>query len=152
MRTVKIIVDLLMLVFIILSVTRWDGDPTFHIVVGGGCTLFFVIHFALNVKPFKTMTKNFGKLRTKMRLQYIVDVLLLIIWSTAIITGFLAILPYLNEIENISALGRVHGVFARVGCGFAVIHLIQHFKQIGSYFRKAKKHIEAKHTALKVLK
>ena len=31
MKPVKIIVDIAMLVFIILSLLRWDRDPTFHI-------------------------------------------------------------------------------------------------------------------------
>ena len=140
MKAIKIIVDILMLVFIILSVIRWDGDPTFHIVVGSGCALFFTIHFLLNIKPFTAMTKKFGKLNLKMKSQYTIDLLLIVVWTVAIITGFIAI-PFYLDGETIYRIGRVHGIFARVGCGFSVIHLIQHYKQIISYFKKRKKQI-----------
>ena len=138
MKAVKIIVDIFMLGFIILSVVRWDGDPTFHIVVGSGCALFFIIHFLLNIKPFTTMTKKFKKLNTKIKLQYIIDLLLIIVWSIAIITGFIAIPFYINETEAIIKIGRVHGIFARVGCGLSIVHIFQHLKQIHSYFRRKK--------------
>ena len=137
MKLLRVIVDIFMLGFIILSIMRWDGDPTFHIAVGSGCTLFFIIHFLLNIKPFKSMTKKFRKLKIIVKLQYIVDVLLIIVWSITIITGFIAIPFY---IDGVGRIGRVHGIFARVGCGLAVIHLLQHLKQIRSYFRCKSKH------------
>jgi hypothetical protein len=138
MKAVKIIVDIFMLFFIILSVVRWDGNPTFHIIVGSGCALFFTIHFLLNIKPFAAMTKKFGKLNGKIKLQYIVDLLLIIVWSVAIITGFIAIRFYIGEAETAFKIGRVHGMFARVGCGLVLVHIIQHLKQIRSYFRRRK--------------
>jgi len=130
-KTVKIIVDIFMLVFIILSVVRWDEDPTFHIIAGSGCALVFVIHFLVNIKPFATMTKKCRKLNAKIKQQYIVDLLLIIVWCVAIITGFIAIPFYLDD-ETIYRIGRVHGIFARVGCGLVVIHIFQHLKQIRS--------------------
>jgi len=135
MKTAKIIVDVFMLFFIILSVIRWDGDPTFHIAVGVGCSLFFLIHLSLNLKPFLAMTRKLRKLKIIIKLQYIVDVLLIIVWITVIITGFIAIPFYIGDIGRI---GRLHGVFARVGCGLSVIHLLQHLKQIISYFKRRK--------------
>ena len=138
MKPVKIIVDILMLVFIILSVVRWESDPTFHIIVGSGCTLFFIIHFLVNIKPFKAMTKRFGKLKVMIKLQYTIDALLIIVWSIAIISGFIAIPYYMEEAETAFKIGRLHGIFARVGCGLAGIHLLQHLKQIRSYFRHTK--------------
>ena len=132
MKVAKIIVDIFMLVFIILSVVRWDGDPTFHIVVGSGCILFFTVHFLLNIKPLITMTKKFKKIKIKIKLQFIVDVFLIIVWGTAIITGFIDLPFYIGEVTGI---GKLHGIFARVGCGISVIHLLQHYKQIWSYFK-----------------
>jgi len=138
MKLIKIIVDIIMVIFIILSVIRWDGDPTFHIVAGSGCTLFFIIHFLLNIKPFKAMTKKFGKLKVKIKLQYIINLLLIIVWSIAIIAGLIAIPYYMEEAETAFKIGRLHGIFARIGCGLVGIHLLQHLKQIRSYFRRTK--------------
>jgi len=139
MKLIKIIIDILMLVFVILSIIRWDGDPTFHIVAGSGCTLFFAIHLWLNIKPFKAMTRKFIKLNKKMKLQYGIDLVLILVWSVVIISGFIALPSYLSEVETAFKIGRLHGIFARVGCGFIVIHVVQHFKQILSYFRRKQK-------------
>ena len=139
MKPIKIIIDIIMLVFIILSVIRWDGDPTFHIVAGSGCTLFFIIHFLLNIKPFKAMTKKFGKLKVKIKMQHIIDLLLIIVWSIAIIAGFIAIPYYMQEAEAAFKIGRLHGIFGRIGCGLVCIHLLQHLKQVCSYFKRTKK-------------
>ena len=99
-RTIKIIVDAFMLVFIALSLVRWDGDPTFHIVVGGVCSALFSIHVFLNRKWLFSVTKTLksGKANSKTKWQYIVDLLLIIVWGISIITGFLSIAPYLNDV------------------------------------------------------
>jgi hypothetical protein len=136
MKSAKITVDILMLVFIILSLIRWDGDPTFHIAVGSACALLFIIHLILNIKPFTSMTKRFAKLKSTMKLRCAVDWILIVVWSVAIIAGFIAIPPYLSEEVAVNGIGRIHGVFARIGCGVILIHLIQHLKQIRSYFRR----------------
>ena len=138
MKTVKIIVNILMLVFIVLSVVRWDGNATYHIVVGSSCALFFTIHFLLNRKLFIGLTRKFFKLSKKIKLQYIIDLLLIIVWCITIITGFIAIRFYIGEAETTFKIGRFHGIMARVGCGFAVVHTLQHLKQIRSYFKHVK--------------
>ena len=40
-KSTKIIADILMAIILALSFVRWDGNPTFHFVLGIGCTLFF---------------------------------------------------------------------------------------------------------------
>jgi hypothetical protein len=135
MKSSKKIVDILMMVFIVLSLLRWDGDPTFHIVVGSVCVLLFIVHFLLNLKPFIAMTKKLRKLKLKIKLQYLIDLILIIVWSSVIITGFVAIPSYIREEAALHGIGRIHGVFARVGCGIVLIHILQHLRQIRSYFK-----------------
>jgi len=139
-KPVKIIVDISMLVFMILSLLRWEGDPTFHITVGSIFSILFIVHFILNFRPFLKMAEKFGKLRIQIKLQYVVDVLLIMIWTIVLVAGIFAAFHYLNTVSLSHGLGRFHGVLGRIGCGFIGIHLIQHIKHIRSYF-KIKKHI-----------
>ena len=138
-KITKIIVDILMTVFLALSFVRWEGDPTFHLIVGTACTLFFIIHICIHRKWLRAVTKSWldGKLNKPTKEKYTIDVLLLAVWGIAIITGFLAIAPYIAGVER-SVFGRLHGIFARLGLLLVVIHIIQHRTQIASYFKRNK--------------
>ena len=138
MKITKIIVDILMLFFVALSLIRQRGDPTFHIVVGSIFAVLFITHFILNAKTFISMSKKLGKLKTSMKLQYGVDVVLLLIWSIVVITGIIIALNMSID-SSIRGISRFHGVLGRVGCGFILIHIIQHIKQIKSYFKVKKR-------------
>ena len=138
LKPVKIIVDIAMLVFVVLSLLRWSGDPTFHIVVGSIFCLLFIVHFIINFRPFLKIAKNFGKLKIQIKLQYIVDVLLMMIWTIIFAVGIFTTLNYLNTGTFLYGFGRLHGILGRIGCGFIGIHLIQHIKQILSYFKVKK--------------
>ena len=134
MKSVKVIIDIAMLVFIPLSLIRWNGDPTFHIVVGSVFTILFISHFLVNVKTFISMTKKLDKLSSKMKLQYAVDVVLIVLWSIVVVAGVIAAMNYFNTDASIREVGRLHGVLGRVGCGFILLHVVQHIKQVRSYF------------------
>ena len=139
-KLAKIIVDITMLVFVVLSLLRWDGDPTFHIVVGSVFATLFIIHFLLNAKTFISISKKFGKFKTQMKLQYIVDAILIIIWLAVMVAGIIAAVSYIDTDSTLHGIGRLHGILGRIGCGFILIHIIQHIKQICSYF-KVSKHV-----------
>ena len=138
MRITKITVDIFMLIFIALSLIRQRGDPIFHIVVSSIFAVLFITHFLLNAKTFISMSKKLGKFKTSMKLQYGVDVVLILIWNIVVITGIIIALNMSTD-SSIRGISRLHGMFGRVGCGFIFIHIIQHIKQIKSYF-KLKKH------------
>jgi len=129
----KIIVDVLMTIFLILSFVRFDNDhPAFHFTVGIGCTIFFAAHIFIHRKWIKAVTKSCiaGKLKKSLKWKYIVNMLLLVVWGISIATGFLAI---------IMDVGNIHGIAARIGAGLVVIHIIQHWAQVKSYFIRKKK-------------
>ena len=136
-RRTKIIVDIFMAVFLILSFIRWDGvgGAIYHITVGSLCAFFFALHIFIHRKWIKAMTKSCfsGKLNKALRGKYIIDILLLVIWGISIITGFIAIAPFFAETDASFGWGRFHGITARVGFGLVVVHIIQHMPQIKSY-------------------
>ena len=138
-RTIKIIVDILMTAFLILSFVRWEGDPFFHIFVGTACALFFAVHICIHRKWLKAVTESFiaGNLKKAIKGKYAINVFLVLVWSLSIVTGFLAIGPYISGVER-SLFGRIHGISARLGLLLIIFHIIQHRTQIASYFKNRK--------------
>jgi len=136
-KRMKILVDISMVIFIILSFVRWDGmgGAIYHFVVGTGCALFFGLHVFIHRKWIKATTKSCfaGTLNKTLRGKYVVNVLLLSVWGISIVTGFMALGPFLSHMEGVSIIGRLHGITARIGLILVVIHAVQHLPQIKSY-------------------
>ena len=143
-RKIKITVDLLMTIFVILSFVRWDGDGgfIFHAVVGSVFALLVAVHLYLNRKWVVSVTKSIiaGKANKKTKQLYIVDMILMIVWGIAIITGFLAIPSFVNYIESFYVFSRIHAVSSRIGAVIILVHIYQHLGHIRSYIGLKKKH------------
>ncbi|MCL2353642.1 MAG: hypothetical protein FWC69_03320 [Defluviitaleaceae bacterium] len=136
MKRTKIIVDMLMVIFLILSFVRWeDSSFMFHAIVGTACTLLFIIHIIIHRKWISSVTKSFlkGKLNRSTRGRYAINMLLLVVWGVAIITGFLAVGYFAADIEGMVGFSRLHAFTSRVGLGLIVIHTIQHLSHIKLY-------------------
>ena len=134
-KNTKITVDILMTVFLVLSFVRWQGSHfAFHAVVGVACTLLFATHIFIHRKWLKAVTVSCftGKFNKTLKWKYLVDVLLLGFWGISIVTGFVAVAPFLGEAGG-GLWGRIHGLTARIGLGLIIIHIIQHLPQIKSY-------------------
>jgi len=135
-RAKKITVDIFMMLFLILSFVRWEySNFVFHAVVGTGCALFFILHVCIHWKWLKAVTKSFldGRLKKLIRWKYAIDILLLVVWGIAIVSGFLAVGYFSFGIEGMARFGRFHGITSRVGLGLVIIHVFQHIPQILSY-------------------
>ena len=135
-KTTKIIVDILMTIFLILSFVRWeDSNFIFHAIVGTGCALFFTLHVLIHRKWIKAVTKSFiaGKINNALKGKYVIDMLLLAVWGVAIATGFLAVGYFSFEVEGMAAFSTLHAASSRIGLALAVIHVYQHIPQIKSY-------------------
>jgi len=136
-KQTKIIVDISMTIFLLLSFIRWDGTrgAAYHFSVGTACALFFAAHVFIHRKWIKACTKSLfaGKLSKTLRGKYAVDILLLIFWTISIITGFIAIPPFFNDMSVTTTIGRIHGITARIGLVLVIIHIIQHIPIILSY-------------------
>jgi len=138
-RKLKIIVDILMfllLVFLLIPPSR-IGVP-FHIIGGIIFTSLVVTHICLNIKMFVSLVNasKTKKLNDKMKKQYVIDWLLVIVWSIAILSGFVAIGFAVGEMENLFIFSRIHNIAARLGFLFIIVHLFQHRKQIRSYIKR----------------
>ena len=140
-RGTKIVVDIFMTVFLILSFVRWSGDPTFHFIVGTACTLFFAVHIFIHRKWLKAVTKSYfaGKLKNAIKWKFTTNILLLAVWGVCIVTGFLAIGSLVGGVEWMYIFSRIHGVSARIALALTIIHAIQHRAQIMSYLKMKKR-------------
>ena len=135
-RTTKIIVDIFMTIFLIMSFIRWeDSNFIFHAVAGTACTVFFVLHIIIHRKWIKATTKSLfaKKLNKALRGKYAIDILLLAVWGAAIATGFLAIGYFSSDLEGMVVFSRLHAVTSRAGLALIIIHVFQHRMQIKSY-------------------
>jgi len=135
-KQTKVIVDILMTIFLVLSFVRWeDSNFIFHAIVGTACALLFTLHVFIHRKWLKAVTKSFldGKIKKSLKGKYLVDILLLVIWGVAISTGFLAIGYFSLGIDAMAAFSRLHGFTSRVGLVLIGIHIFQHIPQIRSY-------------------
>ena len=140
-RSAKIIVDICMTLFLILSFVRWQGDPTFHFTIGIACTLFFALHVLIHRKWLRAMTKSYlaKKINQALVGKYRINMLLLAVWGISIVTGFLAIGSFVGGIEWMFIFSRIHGISARLGLLLVFIHIVQHRAQILSYFKVKKR-------------
>ena len=142
-RKAKIIVDIFMTIFVILSFVRWSGNGglIFHLAVGTIFAVFVATHLYLNRKWVVAVTKSIKKRRAnkKMKRLYVIDMILIAVWSIAIMTGFLAIPSFAFGMEAFWVFGRIHAVSVRLGSVLILVHIIQHWGQIRSYFRLKKK-------------
>ena len=136
-RATKIVIDIFMIIFLILSFIRWNGDSgfIFHAIVGTACALFFTLHICVHWKWIKAVTKSVfdGKLNQTLKWKYIINMLLLVIWGITISTGFLAIGYFSAGIESMAVFSGLHALTSRLGLGLVVIHAYQHLPQIKSY-------------------
>ena len=143
-RKAKIIVDVLMTIFVILSFVRWDGNDgfIFHAIVGSIFTLLVAAHLYLNRKWLVSVTKSIiaKKANIKTKQLYIVDMILMVVWGIAIITGFLAIPSFVNDAESFHIFSSIHAISSRIGAVVILVHIFQHLGHIRSYMgiKKAK--------------
>ena len=133
----KIIVDIFMTLFVILSFVRWEGENgfIFHAFVGTIFSLLVALHLYLNRKWLVSVTNSIKtkKANVKVKQFYIVDMILIAVWGTAIVTGFLAIPSFLYGMEFFHIFSRLHAVFSRLGAIVILVHIFQHYGQILSY-------------------
>lgn len=142
-RSGRVITNILMLVFMIFSFLRWNGDPTFHVVVGIACGLFFFIHFYMNRKWLRSVAKAFsaGKLRGSTKVRFMTNIALLVIWSVAIISGLIALEVYAGKLRtsDVRVFSRIHAISTRAGGLFVAVHVYQHIGAMKIYFKRSGK-------------
>jgi len=86
---IKIILDIfLTIVFLLLMDPRSVGSIAIHEWAGLGICVFFILHKALSWAWIKSVTKSFfSKTPARVRLNYVLDILLLVGMTAIILSG-----------------------------------------------------------------
>ena len=60
------------------------------------------------------------------------NILLMAIWGTVIVTGFLTLGAIMVDMEGLVVFGRIHSLAVRLGLVYTVVHICRNTKQIMS--------------------
>ena len=88
-NTWKLLIDVVMIVFFLLMYKKRIVSIGFHEIIGLLVFVIVLIHLFFNRKLFIASAKKFRKIKTKTKLRYIVDVVLLIDFVLMVITGIM---------------------------------------------------------------
>lgn len=135
---------LIALVFLLLMDERSFFGMWFHEIAGLVVCALFILHMLLNWTWIKVTTKRlFGKISGKQRLNYILDILLLVGFACILISG-MAIAKMINfswlgfDMENRMIYRSMHTSFSMLVLIIVGIHLGLHWGWVVARFKRSK--------------
>lgn len=140
-NTIKMIVDILMLVLMILEYSKIYTGQLLHEIFGIALLGLFIIHNVLNINFYKTLFK--GKYNAQRLITTFIDLSFLLCMLFTIFLGIPIsekIFNFLNLNGNMT-IRKLHTIFGYWGLIILAIHLGLHFKMI---FAKLKSRIKEK--------
>jgi hypothetical protein len=136
---------LLAVVFLLLMDAKSFFGLWFHEIAGLTICALFILHIILNWTWVKVTTiRLFGKIRGKQRLNYILDLLLLVGFACILISG-MAIAKMIDfswlgfDRENQMFYKSMHGSFSMLVLLITGIHLGLHWGWVLARFKRSKK-------------
>ena len=146
MKRKKLLIDILMLCTFLISFVSGKALSSSDVMI------WWIVHIALSIVFIVLVAMHLcingrgwfdagidlfrGEKYKAVRGRYIVDWLLLIIFAVVSLSGFPAIGNKL-DVANMRLLTKaLHSGFSNLGIILIIIHIIQHKKQIASYFSK----------------
>ena len=131
-NTIKMIVDILMLVLMLLEYSKMYTGQLLHEIFGIALLGLFIIHNVLNINFYKTLFK--GKYNVQRLITTIIDLLFLLCMLFTIILGIPIsdkVFKFL-ELNGNMTMRKLHTIFGYWGLVVLSIHLGLHFKMIFS--------------------
>ena len=127
----KILLDILMTAVVLCLLNSNLTGLKLHEILGIGVFLLFLIHKVFNLKWIKSITRNlFNKaLKTKIKVQYAMDVALFLLATLNVITGILISTYVLTDIhaENLDLASFLHRLFAYLLLALLIVHIGLHW-------------------------
>ncbi|MGN1269332.1 MAG: cytochrome b/b6 domain-containing protein [Clostridia bacterium] len=130
----KIILDIVMGIIMICLMNLSFTGIKLHEILGIVVFFLFIFHKILNLKWIKSITINLFKkgIKTKTKIMYVIDIILLILVILNVITGILISTHILTNIttNNIGAASQWHHFFAYWLAIVLLIHIGVHWEFI----------------------
>lgn len=130
-KILKITIDILMLITLIVTLATMQ-DLMIHTIAGFVFVFFVIIHICLYIKWLVAITKNFNKVKRKIKIQYIINIALTVMWLISIITAILILC-------GMESMRDAHVITGAVACVLTIIHIFQHRKRIITLLKRKKK-------------
>lgn len=140
MKNKKIILDIIMFVLMILLMNLLFTGIVLHEIIGLLVFILFIVHKYLNFRWIKTITKSIfsgNTLNSKIKLRYIIDLLLFIDVTLIIISGMIISQVIFVGISNPTIIwSDLHHLFAALGLIIIIIHTLLHYMEMKAIFKK----------------
>ncbi len=95
-----------------------------------------MIHIVLNFKWIKQITKNLKKVKSKIKILYVVDVMVFAVYFITIGLGLITSSIFNFKISSSLKLMLSHYIFGRLALIFMLIHIGFHLKPLINKFTK----------------
>lgn len=106
-------------------------SPLWHEIFGIIISFLIALHLILNFKWIKNITKNFRKVKNKIKMLYIIDVFTFLSYLITIVIGILISISIFNfETSYNPYLMLTHHIAGRLSLSFMLVHLGFHLNKI----------------------
>lgn len=140
MKKAKIILDIIMIIGMLTLMNLNLTGIKAHEILGITIFIIFIIHKVMNINWIKAISKNiFNKnIKTKTKIMYWIDIILLISIITNIITGILISKYILTGItvKDITITTKFHHIISFISLSLIAIHISFHLKNITTKIKK----------------
>lgn len=127
----KIILDILLILILIPLMYFGFTGGLIHELLGIIFTIVVFIHLAFNFKWIKSITRNFNNVKPKIKLLYIINIVVFISYFIAIITGILiSRYIFLFISSSFFLTNTLHNISSYISLILTFVHLLLHYKEI----------------------
>ncbi len=127
----KFVLDMFLMILLLLLMYVGITGGLIHEWLGIIFTIVVFIHLIFNYSWIKSITKNFKNVKDKIKIIYMINIIVFISYFITIITGIL-ISKYIFLFINVSTSLTIefHYIFAYISLILTFIHLLMHYKEI----------------------
>lgn len=137
MKKIRVILDILMFIITLLLMDIGKLGHVPHEFLGITIAILIVLHLILNFKWMKNITKNLGKVKSKTRIQYIINLFTFIIYFATIFLGMMISTHIFNFHTNGNGyLMLLHHILGRLAAIIMLVHLGFHLNPMIKKFTK----------------
>ena len=134
---IRLMVDISMFILTFFLMNVNFVSPLWHEIFGITISFLIIIHLILNFKWVKNITKNIKKVKSQVKILYVVDILTFLSYFITIALGILISTSIFNFKTRYNPyLMLTHYIMGRLSLSLMLVHLGFHLNRIISKFTK----------------